>query len=114
MIWQIYAIREIGTTEARYIGQSGKSAEARLGEFVRFARRKIGDRSMSEWIASVDYRVEAVIMATAPDLVTARQFERLAVQMFSNFGHRLFNRDLIAPSLRQPEKRWLEAKAVAA
>lgn len=102
MTWTIYAIREIGSVEARYIGQSGKSGDCRLAEFVRFARRGEGDYSMSNWLRSIGFQAEVITIATAKTLVEARVLERAAIGMFSQFGHRLFNRALIDPALKAP------------
>lgn len=92
MMFEVYAIREVGSKEARYIGQTGKGCRTRIGFLVSLARRKIGDKDMRDWLQSCCFNVEAVPLAYAETRQEAKAKERLAIEMFAKCGHRLLNR----------------------
>lgn len=102
MSYTVYGLREIGSLEIRYIGQTGKGWQKRLQSFSWMARTGQGEPDMREWLESCDYRVEGVVLASACTISAIRLRERDAVAMFSAAGHRLINRQLMAPkALRQ-------------
>lgn len=99
MTFQVYAIRQAGTVEARYIGQTAKGCETRLKFLSYLARKNCGDRLLGQWLREC-IRVEVVVLDTAETIGEARAKERAAVRMFSACGHRLFNRHLMPPNHR--------------
>jgi len=99
MTFQVYAIRQAGTVEARYIGQTSKGCETRLKFLTYLARKNWGDRLFGQWLRDCG-DIEAVVLDTAETISEARNKERAAVRMFSACGHRLFNRHLMSPNHR--------------
>lgn len=91
MTFEIYGIREIGSLELRYIGQTQKGGEFRLRYLKSLARAKIGHRNMREWLEGCGYQVEVIRLGLASTREEARAKEIVAIQAFSAVGHRLLN-----------------------
>lgn len=92
MIYSVYALREVGTTDIRYIGQTRYDGARRLRFLSYLARKGNGEPNMREWLESIQYRAEAVAIATSITEVGARQLEKQAIGMFAAAGHKLLNR----------------------
>ena len=63
MIYSVYALREVGTTDIRYIGQTRYDGARRLRFLSYLARKGNGEPNMREWLESIQYCAEAVAIA---------------------------------------------------
>lgn len=91
MTFEVYGIREIGSLELRYIGQTQKGGDFRLRYLKSLARAGIGHRNMRDWLVGCDFQVEAIRLGEAPSREDARAKELVAIQAFAAVGHRLLN-----------------------
>lgn len=88
----IYALREVGATEARYIGRSDKPLGERLLKHIQNAKRNY-PRAISGWIKGAG-EVEIVPLAQCPRQDAAAE-ERRMVALYHSAGHRLTNSHLL-------------------
>ena len=91
MTFEVYALREIGSSEVRYVGQTGKGRATRLNFLVNLARARQGEHEMRAWLWDCGFKVEAILLTTAETREEAKAIERTAIQMFWAAGHRLVN-----------------------
>ena len=98
MTYIVYGLREVGSIEIRYIGQTAKGWAKRLQFLSWLARTGQGDPEMRQWLEGCRHSVEGVVLATAETETDIRAHERNAVAMFAAAGHRLVNRQLMQPS----------------
>lgn len=99
MTYSVYAIREKGTNDVRYIGQTFYSGAKRLREFLWLARTGHGDAQMTAWLRSINFNAEAITIATAETRGQALLVEKQAIQLFHAAGFPLLNHDHV-PSIR--------------
>lgn len=119
MTFEIYAIREVGSKEVRYIGQTGKGCATRLGFLVSLGRRGIGEPDMRQWLRACSFNVEAIVLDHAETRDEAKSKEQLAIRMFWAAGHRLVNRQSVPRGNRPspvdvPKRRPLYPYQIAA
>lgn len=84
----IYGLREIGTTEIRYVGLTNHSVKKRFREHQAKARGK-WHYAPAPWMRSAG-PVEAVILRICP-ASEARAAERRWIEKLFSEGHRLCN-----------------------
>lgn len=104
MSFLVYAFRERGSLEVRYIGQTGKTPQGRLTFERNYALKRVGSKwarvsPFDLWLAQAD--IETVILLTAETREQARAKERDAVCAFARLGHRLFNSKLVPAECRK-------------
>lgn len=97
----IYAIREVGTIEPRYIGQTSRGPECRLNRLIWEARNCSNlDIRFYKWLRENRHKIEAIEVSTAETRDEAKAQERLLIQSLANMGFRLFNRDHMPRALK--------------
>lgn len=97
----IYAIREVGTIEPRYIGQTSRTPEHRLIEHLGEARCSWHARTpFLDWLVAAQDNLEAIEVSTAETRQDAKAQERLLIQSAARLGCRLFNRDHMPRSIK--------------
>lgn len=98
----IYCLREVGTTEPRYIGQTSKTPHARLVCHRSEARSGGGqESSFGHWLNTTD--VEAVEICRAKTREEAKEIERTAIIVCAGMGFRILNRDHTPRHLKAPK-----------
>lgn len=99
--FSIYAIREIGTIEPRYIGQTSRGPECRLNRLIWEARNcsNLG-LHFYKWLRENRNKIEVVEVSAAETREDAKAQERLLIQSLANMGCRLFNRDHMPRALK--------------
>ena len=88
----IYGLRECGSNELRYIGQSSKPLAERLRKHLLNARRGYPPL-VSGWINAAG-SVEIAAIATCPSSEADAE-ERRLVELYHALGHRLTNSHLL-------------------
>lgn len=74
----IYALRQSGTTEIRYVGKTVKPPHVRLGEHKKEARRR-GRAYLHKWLRSIDLDAELIVLEeVAGDDLDRREREWIA------------------------------------
>lgn len=94
----VYALRERGSIEPRYIGRT------KCGEIVRFrfhisqAQKAKFPTELQRWLNETGDLVEQAILATVQSEIEAARIERETVQACERLGFRIFNDHLTLPS----------------
>ena len=88
----IYALRQLGSPEVRYIGRTNKPLDQRLRKHLQNAARAYPPK-ISAWLRQTD-EVEIVPLVECADEEAARA-ERSAVQRYHALGDRLTNSHLM-------------------
>jgi hypothetical protein len=90
----VYCLREVGTAEPRYIGQTIHSPWHRLRAHISEARSGGGRASpFGKWINENVGRIEGIEVARCKTLDEAKAMERHAIIVCTGMGFRLFNSD---------------------
>lgn len=100
-MFEVYGIRQVGSKELRYIGQTGRGRKMRLGFIVSLARAGLGDERIREWLQSCNFQVEAVCLDTANSREEAKAIEASAIRLFWAAGHGLLNRQGLPRGFRE-------------
>ena len=100
MSFTIYALRLKGSTEARYIGQTGHTAEHRLKNLAGTAWHMPVPTPLSVWLMEHGAEVECLVLALVATREDALRLEREAISFALALGHRLFNRQHVPTHLK--------------
>jgi len=98
----VYALRQVGTSEPRYIGCTSRSARLRLEGHLANAKQMPSPTPFAAWL--MGNQVEAVEVMLCPTRDEALAAERQAIKTAAAIGHRLFNCHHV-PSEQQINKR---------
>jgi hypothetical protein len=103
MSYYIYALRLKGDPEARYIGLTSKSPEARLAGHLSIAKCMPRKTVFVHWLLDNRDNIEAIKLGHVETLAEARIAERTFIAFSLRFGHRLFNRNHVPTELMLAE-----------
>lgn len=87
----VYGLRNVGSDEIRYVGQTKRSGEFRLKYEQHLASKRIRASGWDLWLLGQGGEVEAVHIVICEDEAHARQQERAVIGVLTAIGHRLFN-----------------------
>ena len=103
----IYGLREAGSNEIRYVGQTGGTSARRLRQHIGAAHRCEPKTAFATWIC--ENEIEAVdLLIESTCRVGAVENERIIIKSMAAAGNRLFNRCHLTPAT-SPRRRGAEA-----
>ena len=91
MTHYVYGLRNVGSAEIRYVGQTSKTGDFRLQYEQALARKRSTKSGWDVWLLGGDGAVEAVPIVICADEAEARKQERAVIGVLTAIGHRLFN-----------------------
>lgn len=99
----VYGFRNVGSMEARYVGQTKHTAQHRL-QFETSCCNPNGTHAplFARWLLGEDGEVEGFTIRECADEWDARYWERETIKTLLALGHRLFNRQHV-PAARRIE-----------
>lgn len=91
MTYAVYGIRIIGSTEPRYIGQTGNGVDTRLAGHYLWCRQMPLKSPFAAWLLGNEGNIEAFVIDYHESRADALASERTAIEVCAKLGHRLFN-----------------------
>lgn len=115
MSYYVYGLRLKGDLECRYIGQTGKTPEARLVDRIRQSRHHVNigycapPDGLSQWVVDNADNIEVFKIAKCETREEARATERVLIALVLRLGHRLLNLDGVPrdQQIGYPHRKWV-------